>query len=81
MCIVGVSRELLRLWVRNEDLAWNLPKELVAHWRLLFHTAEPGTQEFFPDEERRVQDGDNDSHTGETWKYAGNEGGIPDTQL
>jgi hypothetical protein len=74
------SRELLRLWVRNEELAWDLPRALVPHWRQLFYTAESETQVFFPDEPRSQQSVGKPSGSGSTWTYAGNEGGIPDSQ-
>ncbi len=73
------SRELLRIWARNEDFAWDLPPQLVSHWQNLYYTARPETQIFFPDDLNTKQIGDQKLQEGKTWVYAGNEGGIPDS--
>ncbi|KAG6914934.1 hypothetical protein DXG01_014370 [Tephrocybe rancida] len=40
------ARHLLRLWLRNEDLAWKTPTELKSHWKRLYYTATPDEQTF-----------------------------------
>ncbi|KAM6494497.1 hypothetical protein JOM56_010858 [Amanita muscaria] len=40
------TRHLLRLWLRNEELAWKTPKELQAHWQKLYYSATPDEQQF-----------------------------------
>jgi len=72
-------RELLRIWVRNEDLAWETPPALEPHWQQLFYTAEPKVQVFFP-ETPKAQVGEHESGKNITWIYAGNEGGIPESK-
>ncbi|KAM6498993.1 hypothetical protein JOM56_006941 [Amanita muscaria] len=39
------SRHLLRLWLRNEELAWKTPKELQTQWQRLY-SATPDEQQF-----------------------------------
>jgi hypothetical protein len=34
--ILFLRRHLLRLWLRNEDLAWKTPKALEANWKRLY---------------------------------------------
>ncbi|KAG5646882.1 hypothetical protein DXG03_001958 [Asterophora parasitica] len=39
-------RHLLRLWLRNEELAWKTPKELEDLWKRLYYTTTPDEQTF-----------------------------------
>ncbi|TFK22444.1 Clavaminate synthase-like protein [Coprinopsis marcescibilis] len=39
-------RHLLRLWLRDEELAWSLPEGLKPHWKAMFYTATPEEQRF-----------------------------------
>lgn len=40
------SRHLLRLWPRNEELAWKIPSELRDIWKRLYETATPDNEQF-----------------------------------
>lgn len=40
------SRHLLRLWLRNEELAWEIPKDLEAIWKRLYYTTTADEQTF-----------------------------------
>jgi len=40
------SRHLLRLWLRNEDLAWKTPKESEDNYKKLYYTASVDDQVF-----------------------------------
>lgn len=42
------SRHLLRLWQRNEELAWKLPEELLPLWKKTFDVT-PEQQTFAPE--------------------------------
>uniref|UniRef100_A0A8H7Y691 TauD/TfdA-like domain-containing protein n=1 Tax=Psilocybe cubensis TaxID=181762 RepID=A0A8H7Y691_PSICU len=39
-------RHLLRLWPRNEELAWKIPDELQHVWKRLYETATPDNEQF-----------------------------------
>ena len=67
----------MRLWIRNEDLAWDLPEDLAPHWQQLFYTVNPEHQIFLPDEPQQEHAENNMPKPTESWKFAGNEGGIP----
>ncbi|KAG6855850.1 hypothetical protein H0H87_010002 [Tephrocybe sp. NHM501043] len=41
------TRHLLRLWLRNEDLAWKIPPELEHNWKKLYYTT-PHDEQVFP---------------------------------
>lgn len=45
-------RELQRIWVRNEEMAWDLPKALDGLWNRIFYSMELHQQEFAPIESR-----------------------------
>jgi hypothetical protein len=45
-CNPRVRRHLLRLWLRNEDLAWKLPEPLKENWERLYYTAKEDEQRF-----------------------------------
>ncbi|KJA17754.1 hypothetical protein HYPSUDRAFT_191935 [Hypholoma sublateritium FD-334 SS-4] len=47
------KRHLLRLWLRNEDLAWKLPEVLEPNWQRLYYTATPDTERFPLEPENR----------------------------
>ncbi|KDR86131.1 hypothetical protein GALMADRAFT_52396 [Galerina marginata CBS 339.88] len=47
------TRHLLRLWLRNEELAWKLPSELEPTWKRLYDTATPDSERFPPEPEIR----------------------------
>ncbi|KAG6841231.1 hypothetical protein H0H93_004302, partial [Arthromyces matolae] len=40
------TRYLLRLWLRNEELAWKLPSELEDGWKRLYYTTKADEQTF-----------------------------------
>ncbi|KAG6829270.1 hypothetical protein H0H92_005090 [Tricholoma furcatifolium] len=40
------TRHLLRLWLRNEELAWKTPKELESSWKRLYYTVSDDEQTF-----------------------------------
>ncbi|RDB25525.1 hypothetical protein Hypma_006210 [Hypsizygus marmoreus] len=40
------TRHLLRLWLRNEELAWKTPKELEANWKRLYYSITADEQRF-----------------------------------
>jgi hypothetical protein len=41
------KRHLLRLWLHNEDLGWNVPKELQSSWDAIYaHDSETGEMVF-----------------------------------
>ncbi|KAG6853962.1 hypothetical protein C0991_012108 [Blastosporella zonata] len=40
------TRHLLRLWLRNEELAWSTPKELESTWKRLYYSITPDEQVF-----------------------------------
>ncbi|KAG6843465.1 hypothetical protein H0H93_000891, partial [Arthromyces matolae] len=40
------TRHLLRLWLRNEELAWKTPKELEEQWQKLYYSTTPDEQRF-----------------------------------
>jgi len=40
------TRHLLRLWLRNEDLAWETPEELKSIWKGLYYAISPDEQRF-----------------------------------
>ncbi|KAF8636290.1 hypothetical protein AX17_003657 [Amanita inopinata Kibby_2008] len=40
------TRHLLRLWLRNEEMAWKTPKELEESWERLYYTVKPEEQQF-----------------------------------
>ncbi|KAG6839151.1 hypothetical protein C0991_005406 [Blastosporella zonata] len=40
------TRHLLRLWLRNEELAWQTPEELESYWKRLYYTTTPDEQTF-----------------------------------
>ena len=44
--LTTVRRHLLRLWLRNEELAWKTPKVLQPQWQRLYHSARPEEQHF-----------------------------------
>lgn len=46
------SRELQRIWVRNEELAWALPKALDGLWNRIFYSVQLHRQDFAPIESR-----------------------------
>jgi len=48
------SRHLLRLWLRNEELAWSLPEALKPNWKRLFYSVTPEQQRFPLDPEIRM---------------------------
>jgi len=48
------TRHLLRLWLRNEELAWKIPEELQSNWKRLYYTATPDEQRFPLEPEIRV---------------------------
>jgi hypothetical protein len=39
-------RHLLRLWLRNEELAWKLPEKLEPIWKRLYYSAMPDEHRF-----------------------------------
>lgn len=50
---VSFSRHLIRLWLRNEELAWKIPEHLDANWRRLYYSLTPEQQKFPLDPEIR----------------------------
>ncbi|KAF8712464.1 hypothetical protein AX14_013072 [Amanita brunnescens Koide BX004] len=40
------TRHLLRLWLRNEELAWETPKVLQPQWQRLYHSVTPDEHHF-----------------------------------
>ncbi|KAF8346163.1 hypothetical protein F5887DRAFT_125135 [Amanita rubescens] len=40
------TRHLLRLWLRNEELAWKTPKELQPRWKQLYYSSAPEEHKF-----------------------------------
>lgn len=40
------TRHLLRLWLRNEELAWKLPEKLEPIWKRLYYSATPDEHRF-----------------------------------
>ncbi|KAJ3506628.1 hypothetical protein NLJ89_g6764 [Agrocybe chaxingu] len=40
------TRHLLRLWLRNEELAWKLPSELNQLWQAIYYASTPETEHF-----------------------------------
>ncbi|KAF8636781.1 hypothetical protein AX16_010982 [Volvariella volvacea WC 439] len=40
------ARHLVRLWLRNEELAWPLPEALEPVWKRLYYTSKPEDQRF-----------------------------------
>ncbi|TFK22445.1 Clavaminate synthase-like protein [Coprinopsis marcescibilis] len=47
------QRHLVRLWLRNEELAWKTPPELETQWKSLYYSAKPDEQTFAPEPEIR----------------------------
>lgn len=47
-------RHLLRLWLRNEELAWDTPEELKPMWNRLYYELKPEDQKFPLEPEVRV---------------------------
>ncbi|KAF8177446.1 hypothetical protein BJ912DRAFT_1024215 [Pholiota molesta] len=47
------KRHLLRLWLRDEELAWNIPEPLEPTWKRLYQSATPETERFPPEPENR----------------------------
>ncbi|PPQ82715.1 hypothetical protein CVT26_001034, partial [Gymnopilus dilepis] len=47
------KRHLLRLWLRNEELAWKLPHQLEPTWKKLYYSATPDSERFPPEPEIR----------------------------
>ncbi|KAJ3514730.1 hypothetical protein NLJ89_g2199 [Agrocybe chaxingu] len=41
-----IRRHLLRLWLRNEELAWKLPSELDLVWQKIYYASTPDTERF-----------------------------------
>lgn len=46
MAFQNVSRHLLRLWLRNEELAWKTAKEHQPMWQNLYYSVIPDEQQF-----------------------------------
>ncbi|EDR04327.1 uncharacterized protein LACBIDRAFT_304456 [Laccaria bicolor S238N-H82] len=42
------TRHLLRLWLRNEELAWKLPEKLEPIWKRLYYSATSPDEHRFP---------------------------------
>ncbi|KZP02489.1 Clavaminate synthase-like protein [Athelia psychrophila] len=47
------TRHLLRLWLRNEELAWKIPEYLNANWQRLYYSLDPEKQVFVLEPEMR----------------------------
>ncbi|TFK32123.1 hypothetical protein BDQ12DRAFT_775069 [Crucibulum laeve] len=48
------TRHLLRLWLRNEELAWKIPPELETTWKRLYYSVTPDEQRFPAEPEIRA---------------------------
>lgn len=53
--ICGFSRHLIRLWLRNDELAWKTPEPLQPNWRRLYSVG-PDQQRFPLEPEVRKKD-------------------------
>ncbi|KAF9522696.1 hypothetical protein CPB83DRAFT_864089 [Crepidotus variabilis] len=48
------TRHLLRLWLRNEDLAWKIPADLEPKWKELYYSIKPDEERFALEPEIRI---------------------------
>jgi hypothetical protein len=62
----SVRRHLLRLWLRNEELAWKLPQPLEDAWDLLYRSATADEERFALEPEIRSA---SKGRGGESGKY------------